>query len=115
MKWSSHILGALLVAVIALTAQSVAVARTMPDAAGQMVLCTGTGPLMVYFDEHGEPTAPPQLCPDYALSLIVALDVAEFAFAALGAWHSQTPEGFVAVSPVLRLGAPKARGPPVLI
>ena len=63
----SHILGYVLAAVIALTAQSAAVARTMPDATGQMVLCTGTGPVMVYTDEDGNPTSAPHICPDFAV------------------------------------------------
>lgn len=115
MKWISHILGALLVVVIALTAQSAAVARTMPDASGQMVICTGTGPVMVYFDESGEPIAPPHICPDYALSLIIALDVSDLVPAASGAWQSQKHGFALHTGPILRLGTPRARGPPVLI
>ncbi|MGB7319535.1 MAG: hypothetical protein WBC85_16345 [Planktotalea sp.] len=115
MKWTSHILGACMALVIALTAQSAAVARTMPDAAGQMVLCTGTGPMMVYFDENGEPTAPPHLCPDCALSLIISLENAELLIAASGAWLSQRHELATVVGPILHFGTPKARGPPVWI
>ncbi len=115
MKWTSHILSVLLAAVIALTAQSAAVARTMPDATGQMVICTGTGPTMIYFDEDGNPTSPPQLCPDYALSLIVALDVPEIAVVATGVWQRASIDFVEPGRPVLRLGTPNARGPPVLI
>ena len=115
MKRSSHILSALLVVLVAFTAQSAALARTMPDAAGHMVLCTGTGPVMVYFDENGEPTAPPQLCPEFALSLIVALAIDEVAFDALGGWQAQTSNAVVTRRSVLRLGAPNARAPPVFV
>ncbi|MEN8893921.1 hypothetical protein [Planktotalea arctica] len=111
----SHFLGALLVALIALTAQSAALARTMPDAAGQIVLCTGNGPLMVYVDEEGQPTEPPHLCPDYALSLIVALDVVISDFAPVGVWQRQCREHVSEQHITVRLGARKARGPPVLI
>lgn len=115
MTRSSHILGALLAALIALTAQSAALARTMPDAAGQMVLCTGNGPLMVYFDEDGQPSAPPHLCPDYALSLIVALDVVTSDFEPVGVWQTQRTEHLRERHITVRVDARKARGPPVLI
>ncbi|MGH1577358.1 hypothetical protein [Planktotalea sp.] len=115
MKWSSFLLSAVLACVIALTAQSAAVARTMPDATGQMVICTGVGPTMVYVDENGEPTTPPQLCPDYALSLIVALDSSDVVFSASGLWTSQEAEVLNDGVSTLRLGAPNARAPPALI
>lgn len=115
MRRSTHILGCFLAVVIALTAQSAALARTMPDAAGQMVLCTGTGPVMVYFDEDGAPTAAPHLCPDCALSLILALDSSELELAAGGLWQRQRPAARGKSRLILRLGTPNARAPPVLI
>ncbi len=115
MKRFSDILGLALAAIIVLTAQSAAIARTMPDATGQMVICTGTGPLMVYMDENGEPTGAPHICPDYGLSLIVALHSSHAFPIASGAWK----DGVVPVShtepAILKFGTPSARGPPVLI
>ncbi len=58
---------------LALTAQSVAESRGISAAVGQMVLCTGTGPVVVYMDEDGQPTKAPHYCPDYALSLLGAV------------------------------------------
>lgn len=58
---------------LALTAQSVAASRGMDRAVGQMVLCTGTGPVAVYMDQNGQPTKAPHFCPDYALSLLGAV------------------------------------------
>lgn len=55
------------------TAQGVAASRGMSAAVGQMVLCTGTGPVVVYMDENGQPTKPPHFCPDYAISLLGAV------------------------------------------
>lgn len=55
------------------TGHSMAVARGMPDANGQIVLCTGTGPVVVLVDENGQPMGTPHICPDYAASLIAAL------------------------------------------
>lgn len=58
---------------LALTGQSMAVARGTTVPAGQVVLCTGTGPVSVYVDENGTPTGPPAFCPDCALNLLVAI------------------------------------------
>ncbi|WP_424984439.1 hypothetical protein [Microbulbifer sp. S227A] len=48
-----------------------AIARAAPGPAGQIELCTGSGPIMVYVDEAGAPVGPPHLCPDFALSLLL--------------------------------------------
>lgn len=60
---------------LVLTGQGMAIARGASDPAGQMVLCTGTGPLSVYVDENGNPTGPPVFCPDCALLLLAAVAV----------------------------------------
>ncbi|MEX0328091.1 MAG: hypothetical protein AB3N07_05160 [Ruegeria sp.] len=60
-------------ALLGLTGQSIAATRGMDRAAGQMVLCTGAGPVVVYVDDQGQPTRPPHYCPDYALSLLGAI------------------------------------------
>jgi len=62
---------------LALTGQSMAVARGYSGPAGQVVLCTGTGPVAVYVDENGVPTGPPAFCPDCALNLLVAVPLPE--------------------------------------
>lgn len=56
---------------LVLTGQSMAIARGFGGPAGEMVLCTGSGPVMVYVDENGAPTKPPHYCPDGVLSLLV--------------------------------------------
>lgn len=61
---------------VVLTGQGVAASRGMDRAVGQMVLCTGSGPVVVYMDARGQPTHPPHFCPDYALSLLGAIAVA---------------------------------------
>ncbi len=60
-------LAGLLALVLVLTGQSMAIARGagMPD--GSMQICTGSGPVMIYVDDNGQPVAPPHLCPDAAL------------------------------------------------
>lgn len=58
---------------VVLTGQGVAASRGMDRAVGQMVLCTGTGPVVVYMDAEGQPTQAPHFCPDYALTLLGAV------------------------------------------
>lgn len=58
---------------LVLTAQSMAVARGMPGAAGSIVLCTGAGPVTILTDAEGQPVAPAHVCPDCTLSLIVTV------------------------------------------
>ncbi|EEW56646.1 conserved hypothetical protein [Ruegeria sp. TrichCH4B] len=54
----------LLAAALLLTGHSAAASRFARDATGQVILCTGTGPVTVYVDENGEPTGAPHICPD---------------------------------------------------
>lgn len=57
-------LGLLLVAALLLTAHSAAASRAQREARGQVILCTGSGPVTIYVDATGTPTGPPHLCPD---------------------------------------------------
>ena len=66
-------LAGILAAVLVLTGQSMAIARGAPGPAGAIVLCTGTGPVQVLVDEDGAPVAPPHICPDCALHVLVAI------------------------------------------
>ena len=67
-------LALVLAALLTLTGQSMAVARGMPNAAGEIVLCTGYGPVSVLVDDDGQPVGKPHICPDYALSLFALYD-----------------------------------------
>lgn len=98
-----------------ITAQTMAVARGQVMVAGQIVLCTGTGPMAVWVDENGAPMEAPHLCPDCALTVF---DVAD----ASPDWPLQDAR----LVPVAHLWqrvaglsqagvAPQARGPPVLV
>ncbi|WP_170417933.1 hypothetical protein [Ruegeria atlantica] len=62
---------------VVLTGQGVAASRGLDRAVGHMVLCTGTGPVVVYMDAEGQPTRAPHFCPDYALTLLGAVIIAE--------------------------------------
>lgn len=71
--------------VLALTSGAMAVARGQTHTAGMIVLCTGTGPVAVAVDAKGQPVGPAHICPDCALSLIVALPAPDPAARALSA------------------------------
>lgn len=70
--WRAY-LGIALALMLASTGQSMAVARGTPSASGEIILCTGTGPISVLVDENGQPVGKPHICPDCALSVFAAL------------------------------------------
>lgn len=92
-----------------------AVARGASDAAGQMVLCTGTGPVTVYMDETGAPTQAPHFCPDCTTGDLAALmvDPPVTPSAVVGA--SIVPLMFIAAKTTDVMAAYLSRAPPVLI
>ena len=53
-----------LVLAVTLTAHSAGAMRGMRDATGQMVICSGTGPVVIYVDADGQPARAPGNCPD---------------------------------------------------
>lgn len=55
---------------LVVTSLSMAVARGAPGPAGQLVICTGSGPVMINVDSEGQPTGAVHICPEAALSLI---------------------------------------------
>lgn len=107
--------GLCLAVLLIVTAQSVAVARGMPGPAGHMVLCTGSGPVMIFVDANGTPTDPPQYCPEGALALLGAV--------ALTAMADARPQGMsrargLPVAPaehIRHTHVATARGPPLTV
>ena len=73
MKLLRPYLGLALCLMLAMTSHSAAVARGAPGPTGQMVLCTGSGPVTVLVDAQGQPTGAVHICPEYALALFAAL------------------------------------------
>ncbi|WP_240931831.1 hypothetical protein [Parasedimentitalea denitrificans] len=53
-----------LVLAVTLTAHSAGAMRGMRDATGQVVICSGTGPVVIYVDADGQPARAPGNCPD---------------------------------------------------
>lgn len=75
MKRFCRIIALSLALVVAITSQQLALARGMAmSAAGEVILCTGQGPISVMFDDQGNPIGPVHICPDCALSLMAAVD-----------------------------------------
>ncbi|WP_162617138.1 hypothetical protein [Litorivita pollutaquae] len=67
------ILAVLLALMLSLTGQSMAVARAATGPAGQITLCTGTGPITVLTDADGLPVPHPHICPDCAMTVFAGL------------------------------------------
>jgi hypothetical protein len=53
-----------LVLAVTLTAHSAGAMRGMRDATGQIVICSGAGPVVIYVDADGQPARAPGNCPD---------------------------------------------------
>ncbi|MEM6305331.1 MAG: hypothetical protein AAF744_11450 [Pseudomonadota bacterium] len=105
----------LLALVLALTSQSMAVARGASAATGKIVLCTSTGPMAVYIDAEGEPTAAPHICPDAALHAVVQGPVAAPAQPALTLVAQLADRQRATLdAPAPRL-LPQSRAPPVAV
>ncbi|EDM72383.1 hypothetical protein RAZWK3B_09036 [Roseobacter sp. AzwK-3b] len=99
--------------VLTLTAQSTALARSAPDPAGQMVLCTGTGPVTVLVDAQGQPTGAVHICPECALSLFQVTSSDTPDLLRPTTWTpAQTIDLHLEIFDLARLPA-RARGPPV--
>ncbi len=109
------ILPCALSALIGLTGLSVAGSRGMDRAVGQMVLCTGTGPVVVYVDEQGQPTRPPHYCPDYALTLLGAVLVDQPMLPQAPKQSRPVPERVVDSLIAAAVPLKPARAPPVFL
>ncbi|MEP1328613.1 hypothetical protein [Pseudophaeobacter sp.] len=65
--------------VVALTGHASASARGGVDAAGQMVICSGSAAVVIYVDSEGQPTQAPHFCPDCVMHLLDALPLPDAA------------------------------------
>lgn len=109
------IFAVLLSLVVAVTSQQMMVMRGQNMAVGEMILCTGQGPVSVSVDENGQPTGPAHICPDCALSLLDFAPVSQHdpIFAAAQLSLTWVPHSVTST----RHAKPNtcARGPPVLV
>ncbi len=112
-RYFRPLLTLLMALTLVVTAQSMASARNMTTPTGEMVLCTGTGPVSIEVDAEGNPTGPVHICPDCSISLFdVALASPELAgFVDWGSMDYRTAPFRWA----LRLSGPEpsARAPPI--
>jgi hypothetical protein len=108
------VLGAVLALMLILTGQSLAVMRMAPGPAGEMVLCTGSGPVAVAVDENGQPVGPPHICPDCAMALFHAVGHSHEAAPRAQARKASLHHGIIARPWTAPSPSPQARGPPVL-
>jgi hypothetical protein len=100
---------------LALTGQSMAAMRGASDATGQMVLCTGTGSVVVYMDEAGEPTQAPHFCPD-CIMMALTPEIADGIDAPLHMIISSfVSMAYVAAKAEIKPHAYLSRAPPSLI
>lgn len=105
----------LFAAVLAATSLTMAVARGQMRVAGEIILCTGDGPMTVAVNERGEPVGPVLICPDMALGLLAAVSAPMP--------QSSRPEGVTRMQAPADLARPasqaapmpRSRGPPILI
>ncbi|MFT6457354.1 hypothetical protein [Pseudophaeobacter arcticus] len=66
-------LALMLALVVTLTGHVSASAQGARDASGQMVICSGSGPVTIYVDKDGQPTKAPHFCPDCVMHLLDAV------------------------------------------
>ena len=111
-----RILTLTLALLVAVTSQQMAVARSlMMDAQGQVVLCTGQGVMTVTLDRSGEPMDPVQICPDCALTLMVALAAPDLPEPQLIHMQTLTQSAVPALQTPVIPKLSQARGPPALV
>lgn len=111
-----HILAVCLALLVAVTSQQMAVARGVAyDAAGQVVLCTGTGAVTVTMGADGAPIGPVHICPDCALTAMAFVDAPVGGI--MQVVHIQTLGQTVAptLGSLVIHTAQNARGPPLYI
>lgn len=107
------IIAIFLTLVLAVTGQSMAVARGASAATGQMVLCTGSGPLAIYVDAQGNLTSAPHICPDCALNILFEGPLVLLAIPTRLMVFRTAPLKTAAAVMVARKQRPSPREPPV--
>ena len=89
-----------------------ALARTAPAPAGEIVLCTGSGAATVAVDAQGRPTGAVHICPDCALSLFDLPAPASPAARRPASWSLLKTPDFILEISERALDFARARDPP---
>jgi hypothetical protein len=100
---------------LAFTSLGLAAARGQAMAGGQVVLCSGAGPVTLTLDAQGRPAGPAHICPDMALGLIAALHLPGLAISRGPSRADLLVAAPFAQGSALPRPAASARGPPSLI
>jgi hypothetical protein len=106
--------GVLLALMLVLTGQSMAIARGTPGPSGELVLCTGSGPITILVDENGQPVGQAHICPDCAFAFFAAHWDAPDLPPRPAARHVPLRPGTQAQPDTASAPVAQARGPPVL-
>ena len=105
-------LGLILALAVALTAHNAAALQGSRDAAGQMVICTGTGPVVVYMDSEGQPMPPPHSCPDCVMHLLDAVAPSPAIAAPVASGHREASVAKTVPGRAQQILRATARAPP---
>lgn len=111
----SPAVGLLSVVLIAISSVQLAAARGQSPAVGTMVICSGSGPLMVLVDETGQPTGGVMVCPDYALSVFADMDSAAPEAVGVPVWRDLWSARTVSHGRAADLPRTQPRGPPLSV
>ena len=98
---------------LAFTSISVAQARGAAAATDQMVICSGTGTMVVYVDADGQPTHAPHLCAECVLMLAPTDADAPLLLTRTLPHTKPTPPPAFAAAPPLTAPRPPTRAPPL--
>lgn len=100
--------------VLALTGVALGHARGTVMAGESVILCSGTGVVVVSLDAQGNPVGPPHVCPDMALGLIAGVaPPAPDLPARPGARVEAAVMAAMPVAPAQNARTARARGPPL--
>lgn len=100
--------------VVALAGHASASVKGGRDASGQIVICSGDGPVTIYVDDEGQPAPAPHFCPDCVMHLLDMVPVPDdLTMRAYGGQAYDRSWGAIAQVHWIALKA-AARAPPVL-
>ncbi|MEB8385826.1 hypothetical protein OO012_01180 [Rhodobacteraceae bacterium KMM 6894] len=88
--------------------------RAAPGPSGQIVICSGRGPVTVLVDADGQPTGQVHICPDCTLHALSSVVPETLTLARAVAVSVVRAESQYIVLRTMARRAPQARGPPVV-
>ncbi|WP_126979382.1 hypothetical protein [Frigidibacter oleivorans] len=103
----------LLILIVGVTSQSMAIARGQTRIADTVVICSGYGIVSIQVDAEGNPVGAPHICPDMALSLLAAPEVAPPVLLRPEGGIRRVEPRDIARAAAGRAVAAQARGPPL--